>query len=212
MARRTPTAPRLRAVAPPEAAHGGEAALVERARGGDPAAWERLYQDHFDGIYRDLAFLVFPPSVAEELVQETFAAAIRSIRRFDGGCQFATWLRGIAHNLVRKHWRTHVRRSRAYDALEELRFGSGRPGPRDVEGAHLDRRRAAVLQAVLETLPGGWREAFVLCDVQGLSPAEAAERLGIKPGNVRVRAARARARIRCELERLGWITSSEVES
>jgi RNA polymerase sigma-70 factor (ECF subfamily) len=77
--------------------------------------------------------------------------------------------------------------------------------PDDPERASLQQARARVLQAVLETVPAALREAFVLCDVQGLAPAEAAERLGISVGNVRVRAARARGRIRDELVRLGWL-------
>ncbi len=66
------------------------------------------------------------------------------------------------------------------------------------------RRRAEALVAVLDSLPGHLREAFVLRDLKRHSPAEAAEMLGISRGNLRVRATRARARIRRELVRLGW--------
>jgi RNA polymerase sigma-70 factor (ECF subfamily) len=62
-----------------------------------------------------------------------------------------------------------------------------------------------VLLAVLETLPETLREAFVLCDMQDMSTQEAAATLGLTPGNLRVRATRARARIREELVRLGWL-------
>jgi RNA polymerase sigma-70 factor (ECF subfamily) len=179
--------------------------LVERARRGDGRAWARLYQLHFDRVFRDVAYLVGATAQAEEIVQETFAAALVGLRRYDGRASFETWLRGIAHNLVRRHWRTRFRRGRAYDRLEQM--AAEPPGsPReDPEQSHVQDRRAEVLRAVLETLPESMREAFVLCDVQGLSAAEAAERLGITEGNVRVRASRARGLIRSELERLGWL-------
>jgi RNA polymerase sigma-70 factor (ECF subfamily) len=57
---------------------------------------------------------------------------------------------------------------------------------------------------ILATLPENLREAFVVRELEGLPVDEAAEVLGISPGNVAVRASRARARIRKELERLGW--------
>jgi RNA polymerase sigma-70 factor (ECF subfamily) len=67
------------------------------------------------------------------------------------------------------------------------------------------RRRAEVVYALLEDLPEHLREAFVLRDLEGFSPPEAAAQLGISPGNLSVRVTRARERIRRELERLGWL-------
>jgi RNA polymerase sigma-70 factor (ECF subfamily) len=67
-----------------------------------------------------------------------------------------------------------------------------------------DRRAAALLDA-LESLPPHLREAFTYCDLQGVPIERAAEELGIKPGNLRVRAHRARARIRKQLIADGWI-------
>lgn len=179
-----------------------EDGLVERARSGDGAAWARLYQREFDGLFRDVLFLVEDPAAAEELVQETFASALVSLRRYDRRARLGTWLRAIAHNLVRNHWRSHVRRGRAYERLE--RSAALHPSS-DVEALHLREQRARVLSRLLETLPASLREVFVLRDVQGLSVDEVATRLEISAGNVRVRANRARERLRGELERLGWL-------
>lgn len=199
--------PHLRAVPggaaeEPHQAPSLEQALVERARSGDGPAWARLYQLHFDGLYRDLLFLVEEPTAAEELVQETFASALVSLHRFDRRARFGTWLRAIGHNLVRNHWRSRVRRGRAYERLE--RSSALHAGP-DVEALHLREQRARVLSHLLTTLPASLREVFVLRDVQGIAVDEVAERLGISAINVRVRANRARARLRAELERLGWL-------
>jgi RNA polymerase sigma-70 factor (ECF subfamily) len=181
----------------------GDDELVRLAAAGDERAWARLYQRHFDRMFRDVAYLVGAGAAAEEIVQETFAIALTALARYDARASVVTWLHGIAHNLVRRHWRSDGRRSRAYARLAKTRLGS--ESSQDPEDAHLRARRAEVLRGVLEGVPAPLREAFVLCDVQGLGADEVATRLGISVGNVRVRASRARTIIRHELERLGWI-------
>jgi RNA polymerase sigma-70 factor (ECF subfamily) len=178
--------------------------LVARARQGDGRAWARLYQRHFDRVYRDLFFQVEDATVAEELVQETFAKALVGLDRFDGRSSLLTWLRGIGQNLVRKHWRGRARRGRAYEGLANTYRAGPRTAP-DPETSHLRDQRARVLSEALETLPASLREVFVMRDVQGLEVDDVAQRLEISAGNVRVRANRARAKLREELTRLGWL-------
>ncbi len=67
-----------------------------------------------------------------------------------------------------------------------------------------------MLEAILVELPAPLRETFIMRDVQGLPVEEVAERLGTTPGNVRVRANRARAKIRERLEELGWLQPAEA--
>jgi RNA polymerase sigma-70 factor (ECF subfamily) len=66
------------------------------------------------------------------------------------------------------------------------------------------------VHAILADLPEHLREAFVLRDLEGLAPDEAAAQLGISPGNLAVRATRARQRVRAVLERQGWLEPLEV--
>jgi len=194
----------------PEDAAGREAGLVERARGGDVDAWSCLYQEHFHRVFRHAAYLVGDTSAAEDLVQETFARAFVGLAQFEGRSTLQAWLRGIAVNLVRKHWRS---RYRGDQAMARLELAARQPpaSSQDPEGAHLRQRRAEVLLAVLETLPPPLREAFVLCDLEDVPIQQAAAELGISPGNLRVRATRARARIRSELTRLGWLSEASGE-
>lgn len=188
-----------------------EAALVERARAGDLKAWSRLYHEHFDRLFRHVVYLTGDPGAAEDLVQETFARAFVGLQQFVGRGSVAGWLRGIAVNRVRKHWRSRYRGDRAMDRLEVLRANAPSGPDVDPEGAHLRRRRAEVLLAVLETLPEPLREAFILCDLHELPARDAAAALGVSPGNLRVRATRARAKIRDELVRLGWLFADARE-
>ena len=195
------------AVLPPpgEAIDPSEQALVERARGGDADAWSLLYHDHFHRLFKHVTYLVGDVHAAEDLVQETFARAFVGLAQFEGRSSVVGWLRGIAVNVARRHWRSRYRGEQAMTRLEEMaRDGGGG----DLEGEHLRQRRAEALLAALASLPEPLREAFVLCDLQELSTRDAAEELGVSPGNLRVRATRARARIREELTRRGWLVDA----
>ena len=170
---------------------GKEAALVERARGGDVEAWGRLYQEHFDRVFRYIAYLTGDTQAAEDFVQETFARAFVSLPAFEGRAPLIGWLRGIAVNIVRRHWRSRSRGDRAMDRLEQMSRDDVTGPDADPEGGHLRQRRAEVLLAVLESLPPPLREAFVLCDLQDMPAAEAAAELIVAQGSLRVRARNA---------------------
>lgn len=175
------------------------ALLIERARAGDMQAWSRLYQDHFDGLFRHLRYLTGDPQVAEELVQETFVQALTCIGRFDGRARFSTWLHGIGLNVARHHWRSQRSTAKAHAKLtlvnELIEAGSSAPPDRTLAS----RQRVKALYDALDTLPEHLREAFILRELEGLAPPEAAELLGITANNLAVRASRARARIRKQL-------------
>ena len=74
----------------------------------------------------------------------------------------------------------------------------------DIEQTYEDEVRTKVLYRALDTLPVQLREAFVLRDLMGMPPAEAADNLGITKGNLAVRAHRARTQLSAELARRGW--------
>ncbi len=194
--------PHLRPVEPYEAPE-PQSELEARARTGDVDAWSTLYARHYAAVFRQVRYLCGDRGLAEELTQETFAQAMASAKRYDGRRAFAGWMHGIALNVVRKHWRKNRNRSRAMERYEHI--DSARPRDEDPDGSHLRRERSRVLYDVLDELPPRWREAFILREIQGLSTAEAADRLGISSSNVAVRVTRARGRIRDELARRGWL-------
>jgi len=107
---------------------------------------------------------------------------------------------------VRNHWRSHRSTQTAHQRLRDIHEVHAPMIGGEVDRRHLQRRRAEAVYAILSELPEHLREAFVLRDLEGLSPAEAAAQLGISPGNLSVRASRARDRIRQELEAAGWLT------
>ncbi len=62
---------------------------------------DEIYQHYAMTVYRYLLCLVHDPDLAEELTQETFYQAIRSIDRYDESCKITTWLCAIAKNVLR---------------------------------------------------------------------------------------------------------------
>jgi RNA polymerase sigma-70 factor (ECF subfamily) len=185
------------------------AALVEQARAGQTDAWARLYQLYFASVFRHTRYLAGEHAAVEDLVQEVFARALVSLREFDGRSSFSTWLHGIAVNVVRNHWRRNTNTKTAHERLRAIHEVRDAAGSAEVDRTHLARERAKIVYAVLAEMPEHLREAFVLRDLEGLPPAEAAAQLGISPGNLAVRATRARQRLRAELERLGWLAPME---
>lgn len=187
-----------------------QAKLLTRARGGDVAAWSRLYQEHFDLVFRHIVHLSGDRDLAEDLVQETFAKAIVALPTFRGESKFSTWLCGIAINIVRGHWRRLESARRTRDKLGTLQQIAP-PSAAAPDRQRLQKARAEVLYAILQEFPETLREVFILRSLEGLTAREVAAQLGISEGNVNVRASRARARVRKELERRGWLSPREAK-
>lgn len=175
---------------------------ANKLRGGDSRAWKEIYDAYYPRIKRHITYMIHRADVAEDLAQDVFVQAMKSIEKFEGRSSLSTWIFSIANRLVYKHWRSSGRRERAYSKVHqgEPEFVDEDPGR-----SHLSKQRAQALREVLTRLPDNLREAFILVDVQRLKSAEAAQRLGISKGNLAVRASRARVKIREELEKDGWI-------
>ena len=68
---------------------------------------DEIYRDHAKAVYRYLLSLTHDDSLAEELTQETFYQAIRTVDRYDGSCKITTWLCSIAKNSLLTYRRRH---------------------------------------------------------------------------------------------------------
>jgi RNA polymerase sigma-70 factor (ECF subfamily) len=156
--------------------------LVERARAGDAAAFRALYAKHSRAVASQLAFLV-PRSDLEDVLQDVFIEAYRSLKRFEGRSQFSTWLYRIAVHVASKARRTQARRRT--DLVEEVPdVADPAAGPGDVS---LSAERQARVEALLTQLAPKKRTVLVLHDLRGMSASRIAELLETNILTVRTR-------------------------
>ena len=167
--------------------------LLQKSRSGDKDAFGRLYDRHGPRVFQLLRRLTGSASSAEDLTQETFLTAWKTLGRWEGHGAFSTWLCGIALN----HSRTHRRSQKDADLLDE----TVEPAALDADPLlHLTRREAErVLEEAISSLPDTCREAFVLVRVEGLRYQEAAALLGVPLGTVQSRIHRATALLKAQL-------------
>lgn len=162
------------------------------ARSGDEAAFRALYRRHTPAVYRlALRLGAGDGPWAEELVQRTWIRAVEGLADFGWRSALSTWLGGIAVNCARELWREA--RSRKETGLEDSRAEI----PFDAE-ERLDLDRA------IERLPDGYRQVFVLHDVEGYTHEEIGRLLGIETGTSKSQLSRARQRLRTALAPTGW--------
>lgn len=173
-----------------------------QAAQGDRAAFSRLMSGTKGDLHRFVTRYVGDADEALDLVQESYAAAWLSIRRYDPARPFEAWLRTIALNKCRdwsrrRRVRRIVRGAMGLDAPEAQAVGD--PAP-DVGDRIDDRRRVRRLDAALSELPDGQRAPLLLAVLEGRSHAEIGQILGLSPKAVELRIARARKAL---LERVG---------
>ena len=178
-----------------------EAALVERARRGDSAAYEALVRAHTDIAFRTACVLAGSAADAEEAAQEAFVKAWRALPRFRPEAPFRPWLLAIVANEARNRRRAAGRRAGlALRAAQERVSGDAAPSPEAALLAGGERRE---LLAALGALDERDRAVIACRHLLDLSERETAEVLGCRPGTVKSRLSRALGRMRAELERAG---------
>lgn len=178
--------------------------LVEEAARGSREAFDALVGRHQGSIVNLARAMTAAGADADDLAQESFVRAWRSLATFRFDSTFRTWLHGIAINVIRTH----------RDRGSRLRRFFGAPAPhRDERSDPLDRASVddgieaplvmrEQIDRALASLPADMRDAVILRDVQGLDYKEIAEALDLPLGTVESRIFRARQRLRPLLEPL----------
>jgi RNA polymerase sigma-70 factor (ECF subfamily) len=157
------------------------------AKAGDRAAAESFVRATQRDVRRLLVHLS-GPAEADDLTQETFLRAMRSLPRFAGRSSARTWLLSIARRVAVDQVRAAVRRPRTA-ALEMVSPGALERSDAGRAGRFED---GVLLRRLVDELPLDRREAFVATQMLGLSYAEAAEVCDCPIGTIRSRVARAR--------------------
>jgi len=153
----------------------GGAAVASAYAIGDTPAIAELFDRHAATVTRFVCRHVQSRADVEDIVQATFVKVVRGISSFDGRSMVSTWLLGIAANVIKHHQRSRARRQR-FESLLALGQGEGRE-TRVTERIEARRSLAAANDA-LQRLDLEKRQAFVMCELEGLSAREAAMTLG----------------------------------
>jgi RNA polymerase sigma-70 factor (ECF subfamily) len=189
-----------------------EAELVDALRHGDEAAFRQLVAWYQTSLIRLARAYVRSRAVAEEVVQDTWLAALRAIHRFEGRAPLKSWLCGILVRRARTTATREARHDRAQPAAAPERFrgledpwpghwaAAPRPWGESPERLVLRAELRQILERAIRALPQRQRVVITLRDVEGMSAEDACNILGLSETNQRVLLHRARTRVRAAVE------------
>lgn len=167
--------------------------LCRMAADGNIAAFELIYERYHRRTYSLTLRMTNSQTEAEDLTQEVFIQLFRKIGSFRGDSAFSTWLHRLTVNQVLMHFRRRsVKNERTSDdgeLPEQTVRGTANPNKMPV----IDR--IALKNAIAE-LPNGYRNVFVLHDVEGFEHEEVARMMGISVGTSKSQLHKARLKLR----------------
>lgn len=166
--------------------------LTRLASDGDMAAFEELYRRHHRRVYAICLRMLQNTSEAEDLTQDVFIQLYRKISSFRGDSAFTTWLHRMTVNQVLMHFR---KRNVKFEKTTE----EGETPDQIVAGtANPDKMRIVdkiALENAIAQLPEGYKNVFLLHDVQGFEHEEVARILGCSVGTSKSQLHKARLKL-----------------
>lgn len=155
---------------------------------------DEIYQMYAKMVYKYLLSRAHNEDMAEELTQETFYQAIRSIERFDGSCQISTWLCAIAKNV----WCSYQRKHPPTESLEDVPDETELASASAEEQAFRSASKVELMKA-MHVCPEPFREVMYLRIFGNLSFREIGEIMGKTENWARVTFYRGKEKMRKEL-------------
>lgn len=151
------------------------------------AATQQIWEEFHGRLLAFVVGRVGDRTIAEDILQDVFLKVHGSVDQLRDETKIASWVYQVARNAVIDYYRSH-RRSEELD--EEL--------PADTPPAALvaEQRLADGLHLMIEELPEKYREALRLTEIEGLTQAEMAERLGLSVSGAKARVQRGREQLR----------------
>jgi RNA polymerase sigma-70 factor (ECF subfamily) len=173
-------------------------ALTQLAAQGNMAAFEEIYNRHHRRVYSICLRMLQNATEAEDLTQDVFIQLHRKIGSFRGDSAFTTWLHRLTVNQVLMHFR---KRNVKFEKTTE----EGETPVQVVSGTENHRRMPIVDKIAIENaialLPDGYRNVFVLHDVEGYEHEEVAKILGCSVGTSKSQLHKARLKLRKLLQK-----------
>jgi RNA polymerase sigma-70 factor (ECF subfamily) len=165
-----------------------DADMLKRLQGGDRTAMAELYDRYFDRLYS----LVFNQvdrnrDIAEDIVQETFLAALKSAKGFKGRSSAYTWLCSIAYHKVADHYRRQSRERKRMvsgidvDTVDDVENPGRQPQPDSLIESAETRQ---VVNEALAKLPWDYRQVLILKYVEEMSVLEISQIMDRSPKSI----------------------------
>jgi len=179
--------------------------LVERAQRGDKRAFDLLVIKYQRKLARLLSQFIRDSAEVEDVMQETFIKAYRSLPSFRGESAFYTWLYRIGINAAKNYLAAQGRRASTTNEFdiedaENFEEGSQLRELNTPESELMSKQIAQTIHQTLQELPEELRTAITLREIEGLSYEEIANIMSCPTGTVRSRIFRAREAIADKLK------------
>jgi len=180
--------------------------LVERAQRGDKRAFDLLVVKYQRKLARLLSQFIHDAAEVEDVTQETFIKAYRSLSSFRGDSAFYTWLYRIGINTAKNFLVAQKRRASTttnefdIEAAENFEEGNQLRELNTPENELMSKQIAQTVHQALQALPEELRSAITLREIEGLSYEEIASIMSCPTGTVRSRIFRAREAIADKLQ------------
>lgn len=180
--------------------------LVERAQRGDKRAFDLLVVKYQRKLARLLSQFIHDAAEVEDVTQETFIKAYRSLSSFRGDSAFYTWLYRIGINAAKNFLVAQKRRASTttngfdIEVAENFEEGSQLRELNTPENELMSKQIAQTVHQALQALPEELRSAITLREIEGLSYEEIASIMSCPTGTVRSRIFRAREAIADKLQ------------
>ena len=165
--------------------------LLQKWRGGDQTAGNRLFQVCFDPLYRFLANKTRSASDTEDLMQKTFEVLVANRDKFEGRSTFRTYVFSVAYNLLKKYYRSLSREQALLDYTETSLADIGAGAHSQIECAE----QQTILLDALRQIPIEFQVVIELHYLEDMKPEAIAEILDVNPNTVRSRIQRAREKL-----------------
>jgi len=167
--------------------------LTQASSKGDMEAFEEVYNRHHRRVYAICLRMLKNPNEAEDLTQDVFIQLHRKIGSFRGDSAFTTWLHRLTVNQVLMHFRKRT-------VKFEKTTDEGETPVQIVKGSEKPSRMPVVdkiaLENAIKELPNGYRNVFLLHDVEGFEHEEVARILGCSVGTSKSQLHKARLKLR----------------
>ena len=184
-----------------------ELELLEKSKRGDGDAFGVLVKRYESLIFNAVMSLVRNNEDAQDITQEAFFKAYRSLRSFRGDCRFSSWVYRIAMNAAKDFIRSEARHPHVSldndgedddGENQELQIADDSPSS-DPQASAEASETQRIVRAALAKLSDNHREILVLRDMEGYSYEEISDMLGLELGTVKSRINRARIALKQEL-------------